>query len=94
MATQRTTQLQVRIDTQTKQAAKEILAEIGMDTSTAVNILFRQIARTGSFPIDLRDVNGFSQVRAKELRSAVKEARESSTVYTTSKALLHDLHTH
>ena len=36
-------QIQVRIDAKTKREAKMVLEEIGMDISTAVNILFKQI---------------------------------------------------
>ncbi len=91
MATITKTQLQVRIDKSTKEDARRVLAELGMDASTAVNILFRQIARTGTFPLDLRDVNGFSRERAAELRSAVRSARKSRTTFANSKELLHDL---
>jgi len=48
MKTKEKTQIQVRIDAQTKKEAKKILEEIGMDISTAVNILFKHIVRSGT----------------------------------------------
>ena len=36
-----------------------------MDASTAVNILFKQIVRSGTLPIDIRDVNGFTLQKPK-----------------------------
>ena len=91
MKTKEKTQLQVRIDTKTKRQAKKILEEIGMDASTAVNILFRQIVRTGTLPIDLRDVNGFRPAKAAELRESIKDAQASKKTFKNSKALVEDL---
>jgi len=85
------TQIQVRIDAQTKKDAKRVLEEIGMDTSTAVNILFRYIARSGAFPIDLRDVNGFRPHKARELRQALNESKRSRKTFKDTKELMSDL---
>ena len=53
------TQLQVRIDTKTKEKAKKILEDLGLDASTAVKILFKQIVRTGTLPLEMRDTDDF-----------------------------------
>lgn len=91
MKTRGKTQLQVRIDAETKRQAKKILEEIGMDASTAVNILFRQIVRTGTLPIDLRDINGFRLTKAAELRASIKDAQSSKRTFKNSKTLVEDL---
>lgn len=91
MKTKEKTQIQVRIDTKTKREAKKVLEEIGMDVSTAVNILFKQIARSGFFPIDLRDINGFRPNRARELRESIDEARQSKRTFKNTTALMADL---
>ncbi len=93
MKTQEKTQIQVRIDAKTKRDAKKVLEEIGMDASTAVNILFKQIARGGSFPIDLRDINGFRSDKALELHSAIREVKNSKKNFKNTKSLIADLHT-
>ncbi|VAW11709.1 hypothetical protein MNBD_BACTEROID05-1011 [hydrothermal vent metagenome] len=85
------TQIQVRIDLKTKRDAKKILDEIGMDASTAVNILFKQIVRTGTLPIDLRDVNGFSPAKAKELEESIKSAEASKKTLKNAKSLMDDI---
>lgn len=85
------TQIQVRIDLKTKRDAKKILDEIGMDASTAVNILFKQIVRTGTLPIDLRDVNGFSPAKAKELEESIKSAEASKKTFKNAKSLMDDI---
>ena len=92
MKTKEKTQIQVRIDTQTKKEAKRILENIGMDTSTAVNILFKHIVRSGTFPIDLRDVNGFRPHKAQALRESIRDASQSSVSFKTAKTFMNDLH--
>jgi len=91
MKTAPKTQLQVRIDARTKKDAKQVLHNIGMDASTAVNILFTQIVRTNAFPIDLRDVNGFRPKKARELREAIYDASRSETSFKDAGSLLKDL---
>jgi addiction module RelB/DinJ family antitoxin len=85
------TQIQVRIDADTKKKAKEVLENIGMDASTVVNILFKQIARFGTLPIDLRDLNGFTSSKANELKESVHSALRSKKTFKNAKSLMRDL---
>jgi addiction module RelB/DinJ family antitoxin len=80
------------MDLATKNKARKVLEEIGMDASTAVNILFRYIAKFGSFPIDLRDINGFRPHKAMELREAIDDSKRSSTTFKNASELLAELH--
>ena len=81
--TKNNAQIQVRIDAKTKREAKMVLEEIGMDTSTAVNILFKQIAKTGHFPIELRTINGFTLKQEREMIKETKEAIKHGKSYAT-----------
>lgn len=83
-------QIQVRIDPETKQKAKEILDNLGLDISTAVKMLFRQIVNTKNLPYEIRDANGFTLRGSQELRSSIVEAEKSSKKFKTSKALIKD----
>ncbi|MFH1326488.1 MAG: type II toxin-antitoxin system RelB/DinJ family antitoxin [Candidatus Falkowbacteria bacterium] len=85
------TQLQVRIDKKTKDKAKIILEDLGMDLSTAVKILFKQIVRAGAMPVELRDVNGFRPHKARELKEAIKDAENSKKTYTSVDELMAEL---
>ena len=76
-------QIQVRIDAKTKREAKMVLEEIGMDSSTAVKILFKQMARTGRFPIELRTINGFTPNQEREMIRETKEAIKHGKSYDT-----------
>jgi DNA-damage-inducible protein J len=77
MITKNNGQLQIRIDAATKNAAKKILDNLGMDMSSAVKIFFRQIINTKSFPCELRDVNGLTLHNAEALRQAIADAKNS-----------------
>lgn len=81
--TKNNTQIQVRIDAKTKREAKMVLEEIGMDASTAVNILFKQIAKTGHFPIELRTINGFTPEQEREMIRETEEAIKHGKSYAT-----------
>lgn len=73
----------MRIDAKTKREAKMVLEEIGMDVSTAVNILFKQIAKTGHFPIELRTINGFTPEHEKEMIRETEKAIKYGKSYAT-----------
>lgn len=40
----------ISIDADTKSKAQELLADLGLDLSTAVNIFLRQLVRENAFP--------------------------------------------
>lgn len=89
-----TSNIQVRIDLKTKRDVQKILEQIGLDVSTAVKVLFKQIQNTGGFPLEIRDVNGFRSHKAEELREAIKEADNNicrSKTFSSSKDLIEDL---
>ena len=44
------THLHVRIDDETKKQAQQILSDMGLDLSTAVNMFIKQVVRTRGFP--------------------------------------------
>ena len=87
-----TTQLQVRMDLKTKRDAQKVLASLGMDASTAVKVLFKQIAITKSFPLDIRDENGFTTQKAAELQEAIDELEKGGgKVYKNSREMMDDI---
>lgn len=77
MSTNPTSQIQLKIDTQTKEKAQAILQKIGLDINSAVKMMCQQIVRTGILPFEQRDENGFRPHKAKELRESIKDARNS-----------------
>ncbi|MBA4319843.1 MAG: hypothetical protein C0412_15705 [Flavobacterium sp.] len=56
-------QIQIRIDLKTKKQVKKILEELGLDISTAVKMLFKQIIHTGTLP--------FSPIQGKQWKKII-----------------------
>ena len=83
-------QIQIRIDAKTKNQAKKILEELGMDMSSAVKLFFRQVINVRNFPCELRDENGFTLREAKILRESVAEGKKIKKTFKSGAALIKD----
>jgi len=66
--------LQVRIDKATKDKAKKVFKEMGMDTSSGVKMFLSYVVNTGSVPFTPVTKNGFTKAQEKEIRAETKEA--------------------
>ncbi|MEK7481270.1 MAG: type II toxin-antitoxin system RelB/DinJ family antitoxin [Patescibacteria group bacterium] len=82
--------IQVRIEERTKKQAQKVLEDLGLDLTTAVKMLCKQIVHTGALPLELRDANGFTAQKAAELRLAQYEAMASAKTFKSAKHLLDD----
>lgn len=76
MSSQTMTQIQVKIDSQTKEQAKEILEKIGLNLNTAIKMFCKQVVSMRRMPIEIRDQDGFRPHKAQELREAIKSAKQ------------------
>ena len=65
-----TTSMNIRMDTEVKRKAQMIFAELGMDTTTAVNLFLRQVIRTQSIPFELK-----ADLPNEETMEAIEEVR-------------------
>ena len=75
------TTLQIRIDEETKDQAKQILGELGLDMSSAIKLFLRNIIITESIPLDLRSEKGMLAERKCELlRDVALETAKSRAV--------------
>ena len=85
-----TEQIQIRIDSKTKNEARKILDSLGMDMSSAIKIFLRQIINTKNFPCELRDENGFTLKNAEILRESIVEAEGSGKSFAKGSDLIKD----
>ena len=77
--------VQARIDTTIKQEAEEVLANIGLDTTTAIRLFFHKIASTRSIPFELKEEPyAFSFEEEQEVLAAEKEAESGVVAITDS----------
>ena len=49
-----TTTFSVRMDTELKKQCEALYGELGMNLTTAINVVLRQSLRAGGFPFDVR----------------------------------------
>ena len=56
-----TARISVNVDGEIKQSAQKILSEIGMDMTTAIELLLRTIVREERIPFDLRTEKAYKE---------------------------------
>jgi len=74
MAMTKTTNLSIRIDTELKQEAETLFADLGMNLTTAFNIFVRQAIREQRIPFSVT-----RNVPNQETLQAMEEARKLAT---------------
>jgi len=81
----RTAMVQARIEPELKSSVEEILNSLGMNTTDAINIFFKQVQHTNGIPFDIRIPN-------KATRKAIAEARKGNgKKFHSTKALFAEL---
>lgn len=77
--------VRVRTDSEVKQQVAEIAENLGMNTSTAVNMFFRAFIRSGGMPFDVT-IGESAEERAeinRILDERTKEANDPNTKWLT-----------
>jgi len=80
------TNLNIRIDADTKRQAEKIFSELGMNTTTAINVFMKQVIKTGSIPfqIAMNPVEPFySEANQRHLQKTLKQLEHGETVVKT-----------
>lgn len=83
-------QIQVRIDSKTKNEAKQILDSLGLDMSSAIKLFFRQIINAKNLPFELRNEDGLSLHNAELLRESIESAKNNPKSFKSGSALIKD----
>ena len=65
------TSMNIRMDADVKRQAQKIFSDMGMDTTTAINIFLRQVIRTHSIPFDIK-----ADIPNDDTLAAIKEVHE------------------
>ena len=82
----------ISIDEDIKPSAQAMLAEFGLDLSTAVNMFLRQMLREKAIPFEIRkDVPNATTLAAIQEVEEIKKHPESSKTYTSVDDLMEDL---
>lgn len=86
------TTIQIRIDEKTKRSAKKVLAELGLDLSTAIKAYLKQITLRKGLPFRVLTENGYTLEEEQEILKAAEEARQGKNIsgpFTPEEAIAH-----
>ena len=83
-----TARISVNVDKEVKQDAQKILSEIGMDLTTAIDLLLRTIVREERIPFNLQTEKAYYEAAHREyiraeLEKAKLEAADPNTKWRT-----------
>lgn len=79
------TRIQIRTDGKLKKDAQRILAELGLDLSTAVNLFLVQIKLRKGLPFPIVTENGFTTEQEQQLIRDLRDAKRSRSRYASGK---------
>lgn len=80
------TTLQVRTDETLKKDVQQILAGLGLDLSTAINMYLSQIRQTGGIPFNVIVEKKVEQVKAFKAAKAARVVNEQKTMVAAASA--------
>ena len=85
----KTSTIHVRIEPEIKEQVDNILTEIGISTTDAVNMFFRQVIRYQGIPLDLRIPNAETIAAIEEVEEMIRTG--SGKAYNSVEELFESL---
>ena len=82
-----TTNLSIRIDRDLKERAEQLFADMGMNMTTAINIIVRQTLRQGKIPFEIYGDPSYSGINARALDLSIQQLKEGKVVVKTMEEL-------
>lgn len=87
-----TTNMSIRMDTELKKQAEAMLASMGLNMTTAMNIYLRQIVRQGKIPFEIAtDIPNAETLEAIKEMDDIINGKIPAKKYTNAKELFEDL---
>ncbi|MFH1218306.1 MAG: type II toxin-antitoxin system RelB/DinJ family antitoxin [Candidatus Peregrinibacteria bacterium] len=87
-------QIQLRIDEKTKNSAKKVFDDIGIDMSNAIKIYLKQVIIHKGIPFKVLTRNGFTLEEEREILKASAEAKRGENIkgpFDTAEELIKEL---
>lgn len=82
--------IQVRVNAQVKKNAQKALKSMGLDISTAVNMLLHQVVITQRMPFESRTINGFTPAQERMYIAAAKDLKNGK-LYSSVDEMMDDI---
>ncbi|MFA6038800.1 MAG: type II toxin-antitoxin system RelB/DinJ family antitoxin [Candidatus Peribacteraceae bacterium] len=86
-----TATIQVRTDPATKRNAQKILAKLGLDLSTAINIYLVRIIATRGIPFRVVTENGFTPEKERKILKEIEWAKKHGKSYSSVEEMMQDI---
>ena len=83
--------LQIRIDKKTKQQAKKVFEEMGLDMSSGVKLFLQSVVNTEKLPFEVMTKNGYTLAQERMMRGEAVRALKGSKKYSSAKELHKDI---
>lgn len=83
--------IQVRTNDGIKKVVQRILANLGMDLSTAINMYLYQIARKNGIPFEILTKNGMTRAEEQEILQEMDWALKYGKRYVSAKEMHDDI---
>lgn len=77
-----TTNLNVRVDDAVKKEAEQLLSELGMNMSTAINIFLRQMLRVHGIPFDITADPFYRETNMRYLEQKMADYKAGKLSFT------------
>lgn len=68
--------IQIRVDKETKEAARKTLNDLGIDMSSAIKLFLYNVVATQSIPLDLKTANGFTMAQEATMLQEAEAAKK------------------
>lgn len=89
-----TTNISIRMDTELKKQAETMLADMGLNMTTAMNLFLRQVVRQGRIPFEIAtDIPNSETLAAMKEMDDMISGKIPAKKYTSTKELFEDLDT-
>ena len=87
-----TTNMSIRMDTELKKQAETMLASMGLNMTTAMNIFLHQVVRQGKIPFEIAtDIPNAETLAAMREMDDMLSGKTEAKKYQTTKELFEDL---
>jgi len=79
-------QIQIRIDDKTKNEAKKVLEELGLDMTTAIKLYLKQVVKQEGIPFEIYTKNGFTLKQEMEVLKVMQESEKAENLVGSMEA--------
>ncbi|MDE1975385.1 MAG: type II toxin-antitoxin system RelB/DinJ family antitoxin [Patescibacteria group bacterium] len=83
--------IQLRVDPIVKNKAAKILADLGLDLSSAVKLFLTKVINTSSIPFEISKKGTYTASQIRMMMKETEEAEKNGKRYSSAKSMLDDI---